>query len=46
LDTSMQPDPLAQQWARLMMARYLPMPYAPSARMADAMRHVLHDAAA
>ena len=45
LDTSMQPDPLAQQWARLMMARYLPMPYAPSARMADAMRHVLHDAA-
>ena len=44
LDTSMQPDPLAQQWAALMMARYLPMPYAPSARMADAMRLVLHDA--
>ena len=46
LDTSMQPDPLAQQWARLMTARYLPMPYAPSARMADAMRHVMHGAAA
>ncbi|MFM2241131.1 MAG: hypothetical protein RJA69_2505 [Pseudomonadota bacterium] len=43
LDTSIQPDPLAQQWARLMSARYLPMPVAQSARMADAMRHVLHD---
>ena len=42
LDTSMQPDPLAQQWAALMQARYLPMPYAASARMADAMRHVMH----
>ena len=46
LDTSMQPDPLAQEWARLMAARYLPMPYAQSARMADAMRVVLHDTTA
>jgi magnesium chelatase subunit D len=45
LDTSLQPDPLAQEWARLMTARYLPMPYAPSARMADAMRLVLNDTA-
>jgi len=28
-----------------MTARYLPMPYAPSARMADAMRLVLNDTA-
>lgn len=41
LDTSMQPDPLAKQWANLMQARYLPMPYAQSERMADAMRHVV-----
>lgn len=46
LDTSAQPDPLAQEWARLMAARYLPMPYAPSARMADAMRLVLNDTVA
>jgi hypothetical protein len=26
-----------------MQARYLPMPYAASARMADTMRHVMHD---
>jgi magnesium chelatase subunit D len=45
LDTSMQPDPLAQQWARLMTAHYLPMPHAQSDRMANAMRHLLHSAA-
>jgi magnesium chelatase subunit D len=43
LDTSAQPDPLARQWAELMQARYLPMPLAQSARMADAMRQVVHD---
>lgn len=43
LDTSPQPDPLARQWAGLMQARYLPMPLAQSARMADAMRQVVHD---
>jgi magnesium chelatase subunit D len=42
LDTSTQPDPLAQQWARLMTAHYLPMPHAQSERMANAMRHLLH----
>jgi len=45
LDTSMQPDPLAQQWARLMAAQYLPMPHAQSERMANAMRHLLHSTA-
>ena len=45
LDTSMQPDPMAQQWARLMTAHYLPMPHAQSERMANAMKHLLHSAA-
>ena len=46
LDTALQPEPLAQQWAGLMQARYLPMPFATSTRMADAMQHVLQEAKA
>jgi magnesium chelatase subunit D len=46
LDTSMQPDPMAQALAGLMQARYLPMPYARADRMADAMQHVLQGVAA
>jgi magnesium chelatase subunit D len=40
IDTSMQPDALAQQLAATMGASYLPMPQVQARRMASAMDHL------
>jgi magnesium chelatase subunit D len=38
IDTAPQPEPCAQELARHMQARYLPMPYLQAQRLADAMQ--------
>lgn len=40
LDTSPQPEPLAQTLAQRMGAQYLPMPYVQAQRMAQAVQHM------
>jgi magnesium chelatase subunit D len=42
IDTSKQPDPLAQQLAARMGARYVPMPYVDARRMASVVENLRH----